>query len=228
MPMPGSARILLAFCLVGCSGAGAAAIGGGDPTEIVSGDDAASGPSPGTPPKQPHGNDGSTPPDPPGEEDAAPPTPRDGGTDAIVTADCGTAPSLHPSPEAGVYCPFQAVGAPSRCAIGTHCCVYPTNAGKVATCNPLGVACDPVEGTADFGCDEPADCPGAGQVCCLKGTVEKDPACYAFGKGVTATTCRPTACAVDEAQICSGSGQCPAGKTCVPFATRGKELGACR
>lgn len=221
MPMPAawfSPRILLAFCLVGCSGAGAAVIGSTDPTDPASEPDAA----PATPPKQPHENDAST----PLEEDAA--APKDAASGDAVNPDCGTAPSLHPSPEAGVYCPFQVVGAPSRCAIGTHCCVYPSNAGKVGTCNQPGVACDPVEGTADFGCDEPSDCPGASPVCCLKGSIEKDPACYAFGKGVSATTCRPTSCANDEVQVCSGSGQCPTGKTCVPFATRGKELGACR
>lgn len=222
-----SPRILLGLCLVGCSGAGAAAIGNGDPADVTSEPDAASPP---TPPKQPHANDASTP-DAEVADDAAtpPPPPKDAGADVVVTPDCGAAPTLHPSPGEGVYCPFQAVGAPSKCAIDAHCCVYPAAAGKPATCNQAGVACEPVEGMADFACDEPADCPGgSNRMCCMKGTVEKDPTCYSFGKGVTGSRCRLDTCAAGEEQLCSGSGQCPAGKTCVPFATRGKELGACR
>jgi hypothetical protein len=157
--------------------------------------------------------------------DAKPPT--DG---AVIDAakDCGAAPTLHPSPSAGVFCPFQANDASINCPTtpGEHCCIYPKAANKPATCNTLIQGCDTEidAGGSDFECDEPADCVG-GQVCCMDGKALKDPACYYFGSLVRQTKCRTT-CATGELTVCSAQAQCTTG-TCTPMDTKGKELGVC-
>jgi hypothetical protein len=167
--------------------------------------------------------------------------PGDGGTkdsgDAKVTdssivpdaaKDCGTAPTLHPTPSAGVFCPFQANDASVSCPTtpGEHCCIYPKAANKPATCNTLIQGCDSEidAGGSDFECDEPADCIG-GQVCCMDGKALKDPACYYFGSLVRTTKCR-AACNTGELTVCSAQAQCATG-TCTPMDTKGKELGVC-
>jgi hypothetical protein len=143
--------------------------------------------------------------------------------------DCGAAPTLHPTPSAGVFCPFQATDAGPNCAAtpGEHCCIYPKAASKPATCNTLAQGCD-VDidaGGSDFECDEPADCVG-GQICCMDGKAVKDPACYYFGSLVRQTKCRAGGCNTGELTVCSAQSQCATG-TCTALDTKGKELGVC-
>lgn len=216
--------------LVGAGAVGAAACSSdtttGTPTPTVDGSKSDGG---GT------GDDGST------TDDGS--VKKDGGG-GEAGKDCGSAPTLHPSPDAGgIYCPFQADAGPdggSRYCpptSGEHCCMYPQAANKPSTCNTSAQACD-IEadaGGADFGCDEPADCP-SNQKCCLSapGTVQKDPVCYNFGSRIKGSHCAAN-CPTDEFQVCSSQADCtgvttPAasgGTNCTAFSTKAKEIGAC-
>jgi hypothetical protein len=152
--------------------------------------------------------------------------------------DCGAPPALHNTPDAGIYCPFQADAGPdggSRYCpqtTGEHCCMYGATSGKPSTCNAGATPCDSDvdAGGADFECDEPSDCPGA-QKCCLRGSVKKDPVCYNFGSLIKGSHCAAN-CAAGELTMCATQAECagvgaPGGPTCSPFDTKAKELGAC-
>jgi hypothetical protein len=152
--------------------------------------------------------------------------------------DCGTAPGLHNTPDSGIYCPFQADAGPDAGSrycpqlVGEHCCMYGATSGKPSTCNTVATACDTDvdAGGADFGCDEPSDCPGV-EKCCLRGSVKKDPVCYNFGSLIKGSHCA-AACPAGELTMCSTQAECagvgaPGGPTCTPFDTKAKELGAC-
>lgn len=167
-------------------------------------------------------------------------TQKDGSAGADAAKECGSPPSLHPTPDAGIYCPFQADGGPDasrNCENlpGTHCCNYPQAANKPSTCNTVATACGPEAdaGGADFGCDEPNDCAvsSTGTAhCCLRGTVKVDAVCKtSFGSLVKGTHCSAGACAnAGEIELCSTQADCTvAGETCTPFSTKAKELGAC-
>ena len=160
-----------------------------------------------------------------------------GGSDA--GADCSKVPKLHPEPDAGVYCPFQAdsgAGASSNCAANQHCCIYAQDAGRSSECLPNGTLCfgetmvdgglSVATGGADFECNEPGDCPSAGDQCCLNGTPTKDPTCGTyFGSKVHGAFCKPS-CTAGEFVICETQTECTTG-TCTPFSTKTIQIGAC-
>jgi hypothetical protein len=162
---------------------------------------------------------------------------KDGSTTTEAGKDCGSAPGLHPTPEAGVYCPFQGDAGPDasrNCplAAGEHCCMYGATSSKPSTCNNNGTACDTDvdAGGADFECDEPSDCPGS-QKCCLRGSVKKDPVCFNFGSLIKGSHCA-AACPAGEITMCTVSTECtgvvaPGGTNCTAFSTKAKEVGAC-
>jgi hypothetical protein len=141
---------------------------------------------------------------------------------------CGHIPTLHPE-GAGPYCPFlQPKGA--ACAVHQHCC-YPAATMAVPKPPTTCAAACPAMQAADFACDSAAQC-GASQVCCGKGTVEQDmnPMCGFFGKQFDGTYCAAaaTGCKATETHICAKDADCAAGKKCVAFATKGKDLGFCQ
>ena len=148
-------------------------------------------------------------------------------------ADCAKTPNFHATPEAGPFCPFQKAADGGAlfgdCNLGDHCCLYSQNSGLPSTCNAAATGCTADAGTSDFQCEETSDCAGAGMVCCLIGTVAKDPACGSyFGSKVNGTACRQGSCGAGEAQVCDGAqAACPAGQTCHPLKTKSIELGAC-
>ncbi|MDB4993173.1 MAG: hypothetical protein JWM74_605 [Myxococcaceae bacterium] len=163
---------------------------------------------------------------------------KDGGTSGEAGKDCGTGPGLHNTPDAGIYCPFQADAGPDAGSrycpqlVGEHCCMYGATSGKPSTCNTVATPCDSDvdAGGADFECDEPSDCPGP-QKCCLRGSVKKDPVCYNFGSLIKGSHCAVN-CPAGELTMCSTQAECagvgaPGGPTCSPFDTKAKELGAC-
>jgi hypothetical protein len=160
------------------------------------------------------------------------------GTTTEAGKDCGAPPGLHNTPDAGIYCPFQADAGPdggSRYCpqlVGEHCCMYGATSGKASSCNTVATPCegDVDAGGADFECDEPSDCPAATK-CCLRGTVKKDPVCFNFGSLIKGSHCAAT-CPAGELTMCATQAECagvgaPGGPTCSPFDTKGKELGAC-
>ncbi len=208
--------------LAGCSSDS----GTGTPTggkDATAGDDSAAGDDGAT------GDDGST---------------GDGGGSKDAASECGKPPTLHPSPDAGVYCPFQDAGAGADananfapCAPSQDCCMYPQKLNMASVCIN-GAGGDPSAcpgyvadaGVANFECDEPSDCPGSGKICCLKGTPTKDAVCGTyFGSRVLGSHCTAAAaCPAGEFQLCSAaSGECPSGQTCTAFSTKSKNLGAC-
>ncbi|WP_394826908.1 hypothetical protein [Pendulispora albinea] len=158
----------------------------------------------------------------------------DAGLDAPV--DCGAPLVLRPSPAAGTYCTFMADGGRRSCALGEHCCVYPTNARLDSTCNPAGVACEaPVDaGGADFECDESSDCTDPSRpTCCLDGVPVTSATCplNGFISGIRRTYCSAEpACGVAVrdagAIVCGTNPECEAG-VCAPVSTKGKTIGVC-
>ncbi len=159
--------------------------------------------------------------------DTSPP-PNDGGS-----AECGKAPTFHQTPDAGPFCPFQQAADGGALfgdcnPVGSHCCIYSQKSGLPSSCNASNSACTVDAGATDFQCEETADCVGNNQVCCLSGSLAKDPSCGTyFGSKVNGTTCR-SACMQGEVQICDNAqSTCPMGQTCQPFKTKAVEMGGC-
>lgn len=155
--------------------------------------------------------------------------PNDGGS-----PECGKAPTFHPTPDAGPFCPFQQAADGGALfgdcdPIGSHCCIYSVGSKLPSTCNGANTACTADAGAADFRCEETADCPGANAVCCMAGSMGKDPTCGTyFGSKVNGTTCRTGTCNQGEVQICDNAqATCPMGQTCQPFKTKSIEMGGC-
>ena len=138
---------------------------------------------------------------------------------------CSPPSTLHP-PKAGktsLYCPFS--GTPAiYCALGQHCC---EPSSGTSTCDPIATPCP--AGDTDWQCeDATADCT-AGQVCCGTGmlVINTNPQCNNFASGFTGTHCAAS-CMASEIQMCTSNGECPAGKTCQPFKTKGSSVGGCQ
>jgi hypothetical protein len=166
----------------------------------------------------------------------------DAGTDANV--DCGRPATIRTSPEAGPFCPFQAPGSRSNCALGSTCCLQ--GQGTPSVC-AVGTAEACPEVATDGGvpatrweCDENSDC-GEGNACCLVGSggdagapraVPLSAACSSQFRlvGGRGTRCKAS-CAADDVEVCNavdgGTSPCTAG-TCVAVSTFGKDLGVCR
>jgi hypothetical protein len=163
----------------------------------------------------------------------SPPPPIDAGLDAPLTPDCSAPPTLHVE-DGGpgtLFCPFGPdAGAPVWCDPGvTLCCIYGMDdAGVFPPSECASGACTNGPAPAAIACEDQNDCPG-GDVCCANALVAQDVACgYYFGHGLTATTCRPTACIAGEVVICSSDSECTAPQTCVPFKEKGIQWGFCQ
>jgi len=147
---------------------------------------------------------------------------------------CGTAPTLHPSVTAGVYCPFSAIGSGGKagsCTAGQHCC---EPAAGTSTCNAAGTAC--TAGDTDWGCLGAIDCAATSStpVCCGTGTVGQQAACgsqpaYSYITGLTGTACAAS-CGTGQFKVCETDNDCgtgsPAG-TCVATKGKGAQFGHC-
>lgn len=164
--------------------------------------------------------------------------PDTGNMDSGNAVECGTL-ALHPDPDAGPYCPFQAGGDGgvfANCGIGQHCCEYSVDSGLPSTCNGGSTACNSAinNGGYDWHCDEPNDCADAGTTCCIEGNVivpdKLCPATTAFVTGVTGSACKTSCVMTDaggEVQMCQSQSDCTGGKTCLTFKKVGKNLGVC-
>lgn len=137
---------------------------------------------------------------------------------------------IPPKADAGaqtLYCPFSgADGGPNvDCNPGTEHCCEP-KMGE-ALCEPTATPCADPKAT-DWHCEDPvADCP-TGQVCCGTGTLMKnpDPMCANFASGFKGTHCAAS-CTAIEIEMCTDDAECGAGKTCLPFRTKGAQVGGC-
>lgn len=137
---------------------------------------------------------------------------------------------IPPKADAGaqtLYCPFSgADGGPNvDCNPGTEHCCEP-KMGE-ALCEPTATPCADPKAT-DWHCEDPiADCP-TGQVCCGTGTLMKntDPMCANFASGFKGTHCAAS-CTATEIEMCTDDAECGAGKTCLPFRTKGAQVGGC-
>lgn len=143
---------------------------------------------------------------------------------------CKTPSTLHP-PKAGdtatIYCPFSSTdgGKNDYCTPQTQHCCEGSGAGSTSSCVAAGTAC--ATGDTDWQCEDPADCP-TGTVCCGTGTlvVNSDPMCANYASHFTGTNCAAS-CAAGEITMCTSDGEC-GGKTCVPFETKGNQVGGCQ
>lgn len=147
---------------------------------------------------------------------------------------CGKITKLHPpSPDAGantLFCPFSGVdgGKDEFCTAQTeHCCEPPASAMTPSTCDPIATPC--ATGDTDWQCEDPvADCP-SGMECCAPGAsigISADPMCGNFAHKFHGTQCVAAGTCMGI-QMCTSDSECPSGKTCVPFATKGNAVGGC-
>jgi hypothetical protein len=151
--------------------------------------------------------------------------PGGGGPDM---AGCKGPSTLHP-PKMGtnmtVYCPFSGVnGGPAQyCTAMTQHCCEPSMGS--AMCQPIATAC--AAGETDWQCEDPvADC-GAGMDCCGAGaTLVVDNVCGSFARTFHGSTC-VAAGSCTGIQLCTSDSECPTGKTCVPFRSKGNQVGGC-
>ena len=150
-------------------------------------------------------------------------------TDAAAeAAPCQSPSTLHPPSLDGgatIYCPFSgADGGPNVfCAAQTQHCCEPTNG--TSACDPIASAC--AANDTDWQCEDPvADCAN-GQSCCASAgaqVVLGDAGCANFATNFKGTTC---AASCPGVVMCTSDGECPQGKTCVPFRAKGNQVGAC-
>ncbi len=153
-----------------------------------------------------------------------------GGGGTGGTGGCSTPGTLHPpNADAGtatLYCPFSGVdgGTNAYCDTTTEHCCEPKSG--TAACTPTGVAC--ATGDTDWQCEDPSEC-GSGQKCCGKGTfvASTDPSCANYATGFTGTYCAAS-CQATEIVMCTSNAECTSGKTCVPFKSKGNQVGACQ
>lgn len=120
------------------------------------------------------------------------------------------------------YCPFGKTDAGSLyCTAGvTHCC---EPAAGTSSCDPVATPCG--GGDTDWLCEEAGDCP-AQMVCCGSGTLVQDMVCGSYATGFHGTHCAAT-CVAGEIQMCTATAQCSNNKTCIPFRTKGNQVGGC-
>jgi hypothetical protein len=144
---------------------------------------------------------------------------------------CKPPTTLHPPHlDAGpgtIFCPFSAVdgGKNEFCVAQTEHCCEPTSGN--ASCQPSGTTC--ATGDTDWQCEDPvADCP-SGMECCAAGAsigISTDPSCANFAHKFHGTACVAAgSCA--GIVMCTSDAECPSGKHCVPFGTKGNAVGGC-
>jgi hypothetical protein len=139
-------------------------------------------------------------------------------------AGCKKPTTLHPpSGSMTIYCPFSGTMNVSCTKLTQHCCEPSTgNSMCVAIATPC------TAGNTDWQCQDPTDCT-PGQVCCGTGTLVKsaDPNCANFATGFHGTHCAAS-CTSAEIEMCTADAECSNGKTCVPFGTKGAQVGGCQ
>lgn len=157
-----------------------------------------------------------------------------GAAGSAGTGICNTPTTLHPPNASGpgsptLYCPFSAVdGAPNVSCIGgsEHCCEG-SKPSDLSTCRPLDTPCD--SGNTDWQCADPiADC-ASGMKCCGSGVlvVNSDPKCSNFASKFTGTKCAASCDPVLEIVMCTSNEECAPGKKCIPFGSKGNQVGGC-
>ena len=155
-------------------------------------------------------------------------SPSDAGSDATDAA-CPPPTTLHPpKADAGgtIFCPFSGVdgGKDSYCTAQSQHCCEPT--AGAATCVGIQTAC--ANNATDWQCQDPlADCPISFSCCATPGAtlVISDAGCASFATGFKGTTCAATCTGLT---MCTSDSECPQGKSCVPFETKGAQVGACQ
>jgi hypothetical protein len=143
---------------------------------------------------------------------------------------CNPATKLPTPPEglSSLFCPFSAPrnGTDQDCNPAfDHCCETGPDAG-LSTCTAVGTSCS-ASAVMDWGCADPdVDCP-SGNNCCAPGAtlVVGAPGCASSATGMTTTSCQSAACS--GIQLCTKTSECPSGKSCVPFAQAGNDVGGC-
>ena len=138
---------------------------------------------------------------------------------------CKPPSTLHP-PKMGmpsIYCPFSGMngGKSIYCQQGQQHCCEPSMG--TSTCTPIATACPAMN--TDWQCQDPSDC-GNGQQCCGTGALTIAPqGCQNFATKFNGTHCAAS-CAGNEIVMCTSSAEC-GGNTCIPFATKGAQVGGC-
>ena len=137
---------------------------------------------------------------------------------------CSKPGSLHTNT---IYCPFSATGGGKNlyCTPGTqHCCEGLTS-GDVSTCEAAATAC-PANWT-DWVCQKDADCGGGVRAARRRlWSKNTDQSCANYASKFHATQCEAT-CATGEVHMCTADADCGSGKTCLPFSTKGAQVGGC-
>ncbi len=157
----------------------------------------------------------------------------DAGADAAF--DAAACPKLRTRDAGiGVFCPFSGTpspggfNGPTSCAPTQYCNLAPVPLGgnPSAVCAASGTD---VDGGVSWQCNSNQDCPGA--TCCGIGDFSvTDPSCPTSPRpaGFKGSRCRATCNVGTELPICDQTAQCGVGKTCIPFARFGSELGVCK
>lgn len=151
------------------------------------------------------------------------------GGDAGGSADCGTAATLHPDTDGGIYCPFSAVdgGKNIFCADTEQCCES-AKGGAASSCVAKGSACPSTNDTV-WECESPANCP-SGQVCCAAGSTAAvtigDDTCGPYLSKFSKTHCAAS-CTATELTVCEKQSECTTG-TCTAVKPKANAIGVCR
>ncbi len=159
------------------------------------------------------------------QDDLAMMSSDDGGSNpGADMVQCDTPTKLFPPKKPGdLYCPFGKTDAGSLYCTGgtTHCCEPSTGS---STCVAEATPC--ANGDTDWVCDDPSDCP-AQMVCCAMATLVQtgNPMCGNYATGFHATHCAAS-CMQNEIEMCTSDGEC-GGKKCIPFGTKGNQVGGC-
>jgi hypothetical protein len=148
-----------------------------------------------------------------------------GGGPGVDMVQCDSPTKLFPPKKPGdLYCPFGKTDAGSLYCTGgtTHCC---EPAQGMSACVAEATPC--AMGDTDWVCEDPADCP-AQMVCCGSGTLVQtgNPMCGNYATGFHGTHCAAS-CMPNEIQMCTSNGECSNGKNCIPFGTKGNQVGGC-
>ncbi len=142
---------------------------------------------------------------------------------------CKTPGTLHPpmmGATATIYCPFSGMngGKNVYCTKQSQHCCEPTKG--TSTCVSSKTACG--AGDTDWTCEDPTDCPQSQKCCSNDGAmlvINPDPNCASYATSFHGTVCAAT-CSATQIQLCTSDAECGA-KKCVPFSTKGNQVGAC-
>jgi hypothetical protein len=172
----------------------------------------------------------------------------EGGVDLDGGVDCGSIPTLHPTPAGDIYCGYGADGGPIDClgsAGAGWCCLGGALGGgnyAAQICAQNAASCMTASegmGPVPIQCNQLSDCPPNGSpgatACCLQGAALEELAGCGYSKAVSGTeiVCEgsaggaATSCQAGEIQICSMNADCPQGTQCTPGKWKIFQLGFC-